>query len=445
MKRHEASALVTVIRVVVDDHQFGSNGSRANNLVSSPKFPQMYLTRLISGGASLRPVATLRRPAQLIVTSRSLHATNVYYKKKPNARNDEDDDAFGAEEEEGDLFASPSESQTQTKTDLTSPALAAQTANIAAKRAAHFQQSKEKLMSHPAYAAAIALRKQNPDKDINLVITPDHKKPERIKLKHAPARANLALMTAWASTRAELLEIVDVFRVYRAKQWPIDELNRIDFIGRCRSLKAPDIALAVLYHRPKFGIDIPSLSSARVLMHSLLITPCPPPGAEGTPLPEDIALPTSTPLSHALLLANLFDMYALPPAETDEVTRALLLGGCIQQLRKGGDVEDANNFIQKARDWAETQKTPEKAEGILLDGKDPRVKDGKLAATSKALKEKGKIPPNVVLPEDVPLYSNELTVSERTWIKSRLNKVVRWAQDEGQDASWVEKLRVAAA
>ncbi|CCO33263.1 hypothetical protein BN14_07337 [Rhizoctonia solani AG-1 IB] len=256
-----------------------------------------------------------------------------------------------------------------------------------------------------------------------------------------PKRALLAKMITLVATRAELLEFIDIFKVYRRKNWHIDDLARIDFIGRCIHLKSPDIALAILYHRPVFGFDIPSLTSARALMRSLLATPHPPPDADKAPLPNDIALPTETPLAHALLLANLFDMYALPPAETDGVARALLLGASAQELKAGADTKNADTIIQWIK--AVTEETIISPEGPALDSQDPKVKDGKLVATSQALKERGKFTSQAARARTAPLYSNQLTTPERTWIKSRLDRFVEWSQEQGQEVAWVDKLRVA--
>lgn len=163
-----------------------------------------------------------------------------------------------------------------------------------------------------------------------------------------------------------------------------------------------------------------------------------------------MALPTSTPFAHALLLANLFDIYALPPVEQDEVARALLLGACTKEAEGEGS-EDASAVVQKVREWAENPQPP-KSEGVVVEQKGPGVKDGKIVKTSRALKMAGKphmgkrpaqTPPTIVLPEDVPLYSTELTTAEKAWIKMGLDRFVQWAQAKGEDVAWVEKLKVA--
>ncbi|KAG8689607.1 hypothetical protein FRC11_001667 [Ceratobasidium sp. 423] len=296
-------------------------------------------------------------------------------------------------------------------------------------------------MGHPAFAAAYAQR--NAGKISASIIAQDQIPARRLKRMNGPKRALLVKMITIAASRAELLEFVDIFKVYRQRGWPVDDLARIDFIGRCIHLKAPDIALAILYHRPVFGFDIPTLTSARALMRSLVSAPYPP-DADKAPLPEDVALPTETPLAHALLLANLFDIYALPPAETDQVARALLLGASAQQLKAGTDTDDANTIVELIRGAAENQRT--QPEGPVLDSQDPKAKDGKLVASSQALKERGKFTSKAAQARTTPvtpLYNDKLTTPERTWIKRRLDRFVGWAQGEGQDVTWVDKLRVA--
>ncbi|KAJ1302115.1 hypothetical protein OPQ81_000946 [Rhizoctonia solani] len=400
----------------------------------SPNF--MNTIRTFTSRVSTRPCAALQSSAQVTrsVHARSLHATNVFYKKKRGTQNEDDADAFGDEE---DLFASPSEAQTETKRSFPTSETTKYTGKLENRRSERFQLTKAAIMDHPVFAAAYA--HYNPGNAGNSK-TP-HIHIRRLKRLHGPKRALLAKMITIAATRTELLEFVNIFKVYRQQGWHIDDLTRLDFIGRCIHLKAPDVALAILYHRPIFGFDIPTLTSARALMRSLLSTPYPPPDADKAPLPEDMMLPTETPLAHALLLANLFDVYALPPAESDKVTSALLLGASVQHLKAGTDTDDANTIIQLIRETVESKTLPSK--GPVLNSQDPRVKDGKLMATSQALKERGKFTSEAAQARTAPLYSDELTVPERTWIKHRLDRFVEWAQEQGEDVAWVDELRTA--
>ncbi|CAE6458044.1 unnamed protein product [Rhizoctonia solani] len=338
-----------------------------------------------------------------------------------------------------DLFASPGDVQAETKRNLSTVEPTGSTEKLEARRSERFNFTKTSIIKHPAFVFAYA--RLYPEKADNSNLLHGQIPIRRLKRMQGPKRALLVKMITIAATRAELLEFIDIFKTYRQVGWFIDDLARLDFIGRCIHLKAPDIALAILYHRPAFGFDIPSLSSARALMRSLLSTPHPPPDADKAPLPEDMTLPTETPLAHALLLANLFDVYALPPAETDPVSRALLLGAGAEHLKAGTDTEEANAIIQLVRESAENQAVQPK--GPVLNGKDPRVKDGKLVATSQALKERGKFTSQAAQLRTNPLYNDELTASERTWIERRLDKFVKWAQEQGQDTSWIDKLKVA--
>ncbi|KAG9081206.1 hypothetical protein FS749_007820 [Ceratobasidium sp. UAMH 11750] len=388
-----------------------------------------YLRAFKSAGSTSRGAVLQRSTSQLAATSRSLHLSGIVRKSQRSKNNDEDEDAFPVEEE--DLFAAPVDTRPTVEVKMS----AAEAAKIAANRAERFRKTKDELLANPAYAAYYRWREQNSGKPSGSPIADGTVRKKHAKAKDPPRRALLTRMTSHASTRAELLEIVDVFSIYREMRWPVDELNRIDFIGRCISLKSPDIALAVLYHRPQYGIDIPSLSTGRALLHSLLYTPYPPPE---TPLPDHLAIPTSTPFTHALLLSNLFDVYALPSVESDEVTRALLLGACANHEKKDANAEDVGTITQKIREWVQSQKTVEDpgVGGVVPAAQEPTqgAKDGKLARSVKAIKERGKI----------SLYNGELTVSERTWIAGGLDSFVKWAQEKGEDVAWVEKLRVQA-
>ncbi|KAG9095400.1 hypothetical protein FRC06_009834, partial [Ceratobasidium sp. 370] len=366
--------------------------------------------------------------------------------KKSKDDDDDDEDAFSIEGEE--LFAIPADARPTADTKTS----ASQAAKLAENRAKHFKQAKSGLLANPAYAAYDHWREQKSGKTSDSPIADDTVREKHAKAKDPPRRALLARMISYASTRAELLEIVNTFSIYREKKWPVDELNRIDFIGRCISLKSPDIALAVLYHRPQYGIDVPSLSTGRALLHSLIYAP-----PSDTPLPDHLALPTSTPFTHALLLSNLFDVYALPPVESDEVTRALLLGACANHEKKDVEVEDVGTITQKIRQWVQSRKTAEdpSVEGAALLAQDSAQGARKLVRSVKAVKERGKVPPEkkifpvarakVIPPKHISLYNNELTVSERTWVKGGLDSFVKWAQEKGEDVAWVEKLRVQIA
>ncbi|CAE7095735.1 unnamed protein product [Rhizoctonia solani] len=397
----------------------------------------------ISIRALVRAATALRRSAPLVRSGqvRNLHVTDALYKKKQTLQNGEDDDAFGDQE---DLFASPNEAQAETKSKVSAVEQIKSTGKLEARRSENFKSTKAAIIEHPAFKLHMVCMQRNEGisahKANNSYMTENRVSIKRLKRMNGPKRALLVKLITIAATRAELLEFIDIFKVYRQAGWSIDDLARVDFISRCIHLRAPDIALAILYHRPIFGFDIPTLTSGRALMRSLLSTPHPPPDADQASLPEDLTLPTETPLTHALLLANLFDMYALPPAESDKVTRALLLGASAQQLREGTDTEDANAIIQLIQETAENQRA--RPGGLVLNGKDPRVKGGKLVATSQALKERGKITSKTARARTAPLYSDQLTISERTWVKRRLDRFVDWAQEQGQDATWVDKLKV---
>ncbi|KAF8674903.1 hypothetical protein RHS04_06863 [Rhizoctonia solani] len=384
----------------------------------------------------VRPVVGLRPRAGGVspVATRGLHVTSISNKKKRSTQNDGDADDFDNDE---DLFASPSQGQPEAKG--TRPVAKGYAEKLESRRSDRFQLAKATLMDHPAFAEAYT--QYHADRGSNSSSARSQINTRRLEWMKNPKRALLVKMITLAGTRAELLEFIDIFKIYRQKGWHIDDLARIDFIGRCIHLKSPDIALALLYHRPIFGFDIPSLTSARALMKSLLSAPCPPLDADKAPLPEDIALPTETPLTHALLLANLFDMYALPPAEKDSVARALLLGASAGELKAGSDTENANTIIQRIQ--AVTESPSATPEGPTLDNQNPKVKDGKLVATSQALKERGKFTSEAAKAWTAPLYTDQLTTSERTWINRRLDQFIRWSQKQGQDVAWVDKLRVA--
>jgi len=80
--------------------------------------------------------------------------------------------------------------------------------------------------------------------------------------------------------------------------------------GRCVHLKYPELGLKALQNRPMYGVDVPSLTSARHLLKALAYRRT---GADSTAALRD-----------SLALAEVFPLYGLPPASKDVISCAIL-------------------------------------------------------------------------------------------------------------------------
>ncbi|KAG8758263.1 hypothetical protein FRC12_010060, partial [Ceratobasidium sp. 428] len=162
------------------------------------------------------------------MSSDILNSDAAYKGKKGSKGSDQDEDAFVIEEEQ-ELFATPADTRPTTDVKISG----SQSHKLAQNRAKYFQKAKEDLLSNPEYAAYHGWREQNsvePGKLPDSPIADNTVRQKHAKAKDPPRRAILARMISHASTRPELLDIVNVFSIFREKKWPVDELNRIDFI-----------------------------------------------------------------------------------------------------------------------------------------------------------------------------------------------------------------------
>ena len=96
--------------------------------------------------------------------------------------------------------------------------------------------------------------------------------------------------------------------------------------GRCARLKHPEMALKALQDRPKYGMDVTSLTSARRLLHALS-------------LPRTREGDASQTLFECLAFAELYPLYNLPPASSDIVSCAILASVIAPQVPKDSKVE----------------------------------------------------------------------------------------------------------
>lgn len=124
-------------------------------------------------------------------------------------------------------------------------------------------------------------------------------------------------------SKEHLDDLVDVIAGWRQAKRVVDSQTSDEIISRCINLKHPEVALSLIANRPKFGVDLTSLSVARNLLHSLCeraqeaaIT-----DMELDPLPSV----TSSPFNDVIFMAALYPQYRLAEVFNDPISTAMLL------------------------------------------------------------------------------------------------------------------------
>ena len=149
----------------------------------------------------------------------------------------------------------------------------------------------------------------------------------RGRMGQPPRRSTVTLLTGLSETKEDLEKALEVIAAWRTVAMPPDSktaddfigmsasswrcvLSDIHYLGRCIHLRHPEIALEVVVNRPKYGMDMPSLNTARRLLQGLSQA------REGYN-EEQI-------LNECLALAEVYPVYGFPPATQDVVSCSIL-------------------------------------------------------------------------------------------------------------------------
>lgn len=146
--------------------------------------------------------------------------------------------------------------------------------------------------------------------------------------KNEPRKRALIQLVTFANTKAHLADLVNTIAGWREAKRPIDSHISEEIIGRCINLGHPEIALSLLANRPKYGVDLTSMSAAHKLLHEL----CRRAGGnqqsiESTDIEPQLSV-TSSPLNDVLLLAALYPHYRLSEVYEDPISLAMILALC---------------------------------------------------------------------------------------------------------------------
>ncbi|KAG8882305.1 hypothetical protein FRB97_008413 [Tulasnella sp. 331] len=204
----------------------------------------------------------------------------------------EDDDLFG-----GVASSNSGPSETARPTVMTKVTSSTGRAVIDPKRSARFEQEHQAVL----YRCA-------PDRDC--------------ARPHARQNA-VRNVLAWTDTPEQLEAAAELIPAMRRAGVTVAEETSRDLIGRCITLRRPDIALKILTQRNKYGVDL-DLKSARDILHSIFVRAVKPSPTDAS-LDADAKPLTASHHEDALLLAALYPHFKLIRASQDPISSAILL------------------------------------------------------------------------------------------------------------------------
>ncbi|KAG8986979.1 hypothetical protein FRB94_002317 [Tulasnella sp. JGI-2019a] len=127
----------------------------------------------------------------------------------------------------------------------------------------------------------------------------------------------------WADTAEQLEAAAELVPAMRRAGVTVSEETSRDFIGRCLTLRRPDIALRVLTERNKYGIDL-DLKSARDILHSIFVRVAKPSPIDAS-LDADAQSFAGGHYEDAFLLSALYPYYKLINISQDPISSTILL------------------------------------------------------------------------------------------------------------------------
>lgn len=145
------------------------------------------------------------------------------------------------------------------------------------------------------------------------------------QMSQPPRKSTVVRLISLAKGKEDLRKILDVIAAFRNISRPPDLKTCDDFLGRCITLGHPEIALEALQKRSKYGVDIPSLVTARRLLHAL--------SRPSSKITHQI-------LSDTLQFAELYPTYGLPPASTDVFSCATVASAISRFVLESPEQED---------------------------------------------------------------------------------------------------------
>ncbi|GJJ06420.1 hypothetical protein Clacol_000611 [Clathrus columnatus] len=155
----------------------------------------------------------------------------------------------------------------------------------------------------------------------------------RGQMSQPPRKSTVVRLTALAENKEDLRRVLEVVSAWRNVSRPPDPKTCEQFFGRCETLDHPEVALEALQNRSKYGMDIPSIATARRLLHAL--------SRPASKITREI-------LFNTLSFADLYPSYLLPPACKDVVSCAILASTISRSVKYLPQTEETRNDLVNA-------------------------------------------------------------------------------------------------
>ncbi|KAF9519279.1 hypothetical protein BS47DRAFT_85888 [Hydnum rufescens UP504] len=268
------------------------------------------LIRMLQTGLRTRTLSVRRVPDGPGNVVREIHHTaSALKKKRTTPRFEEEEGPMKSEQDEVDLFAAVTSKPSPSKPPSPSPAPSISSYPLAAQNTEQAQTVVERharfLVTHGSISRFCG------------------KKPST---RYLPRHRALLELLDLVHSRAELDVFVDTIIGWRQAKRQVDLHTADCIITKCIDLGHPQVALMLIANRPKYGIDLSSLSTARALLHALVqhARPSSPTASESASV-EPRSPVTSSALDDAFLAAALYPQFRLPEVSTDPISSAMLL------------------------------------------------------------------------------------------------------------------------
>ncbi len=128
--------------------------------------------------------------------------------------------------------------------------------------------------------------------------------------RYLPRQSALLRLAALAQDSEDLEALIVTIVAWRQAKRQVNSQTSHEIISRCVKLGRPDLALRLLIDRPKYGVDLVSISVARALLHELI-------EVARRPTKSSKCTPVSSFQDDPFLLASLYPKFRLRSGITE--------------------------------------------------------------------------------------------------------------------------------
>ncbi|TDL16854.1 hypothetical protein BD410DRAFT_794862 [Rickenella mellea] len=151
-----------------------------------------------------------------------------------------------------------------------------------------------------------------------------------------PRANSIMSLLHWTKATDQLSRVKDLIPTWRNAGRPIDTTVSENFIDRALLLE-PRLLVDIFADRPKYGMDIPDLPTARRILYKLVVS---------SPLNSSPEASFTTDAARvAASFAALYPVYGLPPATQDLTSLALLARACARDAMQTGNADSKDALL----------------------------------------------------------------------------------------------------